>query len=98
MNQTEWLWLLIGFSGQILFSGRFLLQWLKSEKHKKSIVPVEFWYLSIAGGLTLLIYALHKKDPVFILGQLFGVFIYSRNLYFIYSKPVKKTGREINDI
>ena len=69
--------------GQALFSARFLIQWLKSEKEKKSVFPVAFWYFSIAGGLTLLSYAIHKQDPVFIVGQATGLFIYLRNLYFI---------------
>ena len=77
------LWLTIGFIGQGLFSARFLVQWLASERQKRSIIPEAFWYLSLAGGLTLLIYAIHLKDPVFILGQSVGSFIYLRNLYFI---------------
>ena len=77
------IWLIIGFAGQGLFSMRFLIQWLHSEKQKKSVIPLEFWYFSIAGGATLLTYAIYKQDPVFIVGQLTGLFIYSRNLYFI---------------
>ena len=77
------IWLIVGFTGQALFSMRFLVQWLKSEKQKKSVIPLEFWYSSIAGGATLLTYAIYKQDPVFIVGQLTGLFIYSRNLYFI---------------
>jgi lipid-A-disaccharide synthase-like uncharacterized protein len=77
------LWLIIGFIGQGLFSARFLVQWLVSERQKRSIIPEAFWYLSLAGGLTLLTYAIHRKDPVFILGQSVGSFIYLRNLYFI---------------
>ena len=77
------LWLTIGFIGQGLFSARFLVQWLASERQKRSVIPEAFWYLSLAGGLTLLIYAIHLKDPVFILGQSVGSFIYLRNLYFI---------------
>ncbi|RLB66865.1 MAG: lipid A biosynthesis protein [Deltaproteobacteria bacterium] len=77
------LWLIIGFIGQGLFSARFLVQWLVSERQKHSIIPEAFWYLSLAGGLTLLTYSIHRKDPVFILGQSIGSFIYLRNLYFI---------------
>jgi len=84
MSSTEIIWISIGFAGQALFASRFLIQWIKSEKQKKSIIPVEFWYCSIFGGIVLLAYALHKQDPVFIAGQLFGVLIYSRNLYFIH--------------
>lgn len=77
------LWITIGFIGQGLFSARFLVQWLASERQKRSIIPEAFWYLSLTGGLTLLTYAIHRKDPVFILGQSIGSFIYLRNLYFI---------------
>lgn len=79
----ETIWLAVGFLGQALFSARFLLQWLKSEKEKKSVFPIAFWYFSIAGGVTLLAYAVYRKDPVFILGQLSGLLIYFRNLYFV---------------
>ncbi|MGR8931856.1 MAG: lipid-A-disaccharide synthase N-terminal domain-containing protein [Gammaproteobacteria bacterium] len=77
------LWLIVGFAGQALFSGRFLVQWIASERQKKSVIPVMFWYFSILGGSTLLIYAIHKEDPVFILGQGGGLLIYARNLYFV---------------
>jgi len=77
------IWLVIGFAGQLLFSARFLIQWMASEKAKRSVMPVAFWYFSIAGGLTLLIYAIHRMDPVFIAGQAGGLFIYLRNLYFV---------------
>jgi len=84
LSTIDIIWLVIGFGGQTMFSMRFLLQWLYSEKHKKSIIPVSFWYYSIAGSIILLIYAIHKRDPVFTLGQSFGILIYARNLYFIY--------------
>ena len=77
------IWLGIGFFAQLLFSARFLVQWLASERAGKSIVPLLFWYLSIAGSLLLLVYAVYRKDPVFILGQSMGIFIYTRNLYLI---------------
>ncbi len=83
MSLTK-IWLIVGFSGQALFSMRFLLQWLASERMKKSVIPVAFWYFSIAGGVTLLASAIHRKDPVFIVGQATGLLIYSRNLYFIF--------------
>ena len=79
----ETIWLAVGFIGQALFSARFLVQWIKSEREKKSVFPVAFWYFSIAGGLTLLAYAIYRQDPVFILGQATGLFIYFRNLYFV---------------
>ncbi|NOS75913.1 MAG: lipid A biosynthesis protein [Methyloglobulus sp.] len=77
------IWLVIGFLGQALFSARFIVQWLRSEREKRSVFPVAFWYFSIAGGAILLAYAIYKEDPVFILGQLTGLFIYFRNLYFV---------------
>ncbi|MAJ24250.1 MAG: lipid A biosynthesis protein [Rickettsiales bacterium] len=76
-------WLIIGFAGQIFFSARFILQWIYSEINKKSIIPLGFWFFSILGGITLLVYAIHRKDPVFIMGQATGLLIYGRNLYFI---------------
>ncbi len=81
------IWLVIGFLGQALFSARFIVQWLASEKIKKSVIPNLFWWFSIGGGTVLLIYALHRADPVFIVGQGMGLFIYVRNIYLIYRKP-----------
>jgi lipid-A-disaccharide synthase-like uncharacterized protein len=86
---ADHVWLAIGFFGQALFTARFLVQWLASEKKKESIIPLAFWYFSISGGIVLLGYAIHKGDPVFILGQGLGVFIYLRNLYLIHGKPQK---------
>ncbi len=80
---VENLWLTIGVIGQLAFTGRFLVQWLCSESAGKSVVPVAFWYLSLAGGLILLTYAIHRRDPVFIFGQLSGLFIYVRNLMLV---------------
>jgi len=80
---VETLWLGIGFLGQAAFTSRFLVQWLASERQQDSVVPVAFWWLSLAGGLTLLSYAIYKQDPVIIVGQSTGVFIYTRNLYLI---------------
>jgi lipid-A-disaccharide synthase-like uncharacterized protein len=79
----ETLWLATGFLGQALFSARFLVQWIQSEKEKRSVFPIAFWYFSIGGGVTLLAYAVYRQDPVFILGQASGLFIYLRNLYFV---------------
>jgi len=79
-------WLVIGFAGQALFSARFLVQWVYSERRKRSLIPIAFWYFSLAGGATLFTYALHIGDPVFILGQSLGVLIYTRNLYFIHKE------------
>ena len=80
---TEQIWLVVGFMGQGLFGARFLVQWLRSEKERKSVIPLAFWYLSIGGGVVLLSYAIYKMDPVFITGQGMGLLIYGRNLYFI---------------
>jgi lipid-A-disaccharide synthase-like uncharacterized protein len=77
-------WLIFGLFGQGLFSARFLWQWLHSERVGQSVIPPAFWYFSIGGGVTLLIYAIHKKDPVFILGQAFGILIYLRNVQFLF--------------
>ena len=83
-------WLAIGFLGQGLFSMRFIIQWLVSEKAKKSVIPMAFWYFSLAGGTTLFAYACYKEDPVFILGQGLGVFIYLRNIYFLLKEKKAK--------
>lgn len=79
----ETLWLVIGFAGQLAFTGRFALQWLYSEYKKRSLIPVGFWYLSLIGSALLLAYALYRQDPVFILGQSFGFIVYLRNLQLI---------------
>lgn len=82
--ERDMIWLVVGFMGQALFSARFLVQWVSSERRKRSVVPLAFWYFSIAGGATLLAYAVHRMDPVFIVGQFAGLFIYLRNLQLIY--------------
>lgn len=81
-------WIAIGLAGQFLFASRFLVQWICSERAGRSVVPQAFWYLSILGGLTLLIYALWRRDPVFILGQSFGLFVYLRNISLL-SRPLR---------
>lgn len=82
MNDS-WAWMLVGFGGQALFSARFIVQWLASERARRSIVPKAFWYLSLAGSSVLLAYAIHRADPVFIVGQSAGLGIYLRNLYLL---------------
>lgn len=89
----NFIWLLIGLLGQGIFSARFIVQWLVSEREKKSIIPVVFWHLSLLGGLTLLLYSIYKQDPVFIIGQATGVFIYARNLFLIYRERANYNGR-----
>lgn len=76
-------WLAFGFLGQAMFSGRFIVQWIASERKKASVIPVAFWWLSLAGGATLFVYAIHRGDPVFIIGQAAGLFVYSRNLVLL---------------
>jgi lipid-A-disaccharide synthase-like uncharacterized protein len=80
------IWMGIGFLGQGLFSARFLAQIIASERKKESVVPLSFWFFSIGGGITLLAYAIYKLDPVFILGQGAGLFVYLRNLMLIRRK------------
>lgn len=76
-------WLVVGFLGQGLFSGRFLVQWLVSERRRTSVVPLAFWYFSIGGGVLLLSYAIWRRDAVFIVGQSMGLLVYTRNLILI---------------
>jgi len=76
-------WLVLGFVAQALFSARFMVQWIASERAGKSVMPVVFWYLSISGSVLLLAYAIYRRDPVFILGQSAGLIVYFRNLYLI---------------
>jgi lipid-A-disaccharide synthase-like uncharacterized protein len=83
MGTSDLLWLAIGLFGQALFMMRFVVQWVHSERHQKSIIPVSFWYLSLVGGLVVLAYGLHKAEPVIVLGQLPGTFVYARNLMLI---------------
>ena len=78
------LWVIIGFAGQALFAARMLIQWIRSEMLRQSVIPIAFWYCSLGGGVILLAYAIYRKDPVFILGQSTGLIVYSRNLYLIY--------------
>ena len=86
LTNFEIIFLIIGFTGQGLFASRFIVQWIYSEKIGKSSIPVIFWYLSIFGGMGLLTYAIFRQDPVIIVGQTFGIFIYVRNLFLIFRK------------
>ena len=90
LSNIEILFLFIGFTGQGLFASRFIFQWIYSEQKGESYIPIIFWYLSIFGGLGLLVYAIFRKDPVIIAGQSFGIFIYLRNLILIYKKKNKE--------
>jgi len=80
--RLDW-WVLVGVIAQGLFTMRFVVQWIASERAGKSVIPLAFWIFSIFGGVLLLVYALYRKDAVFIAGQAFGVFVYLRNLYFV---------------
>lgn len=94
MNWAQWIgmgwgariWVCVGLLGQVAFSMRFLVQWIASERRGESVIPMAFWFLSIAGSLILLAYALHRRDPVFTIGQSFGLVVYIRNLVLIYRK------------
>ncbi len=91
LTNIEIIFLIIGFTGQGLFASRFIVQWIYSEKIGKSSIPVIFWYLSIFGGMGLLTYAIFRQDPVIIVGQSFGIFIYIRNLFLIFRKNNDKS-------
>ncbi len=91
LTTAEFIWLGIGFLGQALFFGRWVLQWVVSERHQESRVPIGFWYLSLTGGLITLAYAIYRKDPVFIAGQSIGATVYFRNLMLLH-----RTSREMN--
>ena len=82
VTRLDW-WIALGVAAQLLFTARFVVQWIASERAGHSVIPLAFWVFSIFGGLLLLLYALYRKDAVFIAGQAFGVFVYLRNLYFV---------------
>ncbi len=83
LTSYELVWVAVGFAGQMAFTARVLVQWFASEKKGDSVIPESFWYLSLVGGVTMLAYAVHRRDPVFTTGQMFGVVVYARNLYLI---------------
>jgi lipid-A-disaccharide synthase-like uncharacterized protein len=89
----DW-WVVLGFAAQLMFTMRFVVQWIETERQKKSVIPLAFWIFSIAGGLLLLVYALYRRDPVFIAGQAFGVFVYLRNLQFVLREQKKAKARK----
>jgi lipid-A-disaccharide synthase-like uncharacterized protein len=84
-SRTELAWVIFGLCAQLMFTARFLVQWIASERARSSVMPIAFWYFSLVGGVMLLAYALYRKDPVFVLGQTLGVVIYSRNLWLIHA-------------
>ncbi len=96
VSTTELVWLTVGFVAQIMFSMRFILQWIASERAKKSIVPEVFWYFSLGGGVLLFAYAVYRLDPVFMLGQGMGLLIYVRNIQLIWQQkqsPIDDSAR-----
>lgn len=93
-TRFELAWIGLGFLAQFMFMMRFVVQWIASERARRSILPVAFWYFSTAGGTLLLAYAIHREDPVFILGQSLGLFIYLRNLVFIRRERNDQRARE----
>ena len=90
LSTKELIWIIVGFVAQFMFMMRFIMQWIYSERARRSIVPEVFWYFSLLGGALLLAYAIHRTDPVFIAGQSLGLLICSRNIYFIWRE--KKRG------
>lgn len=94
VNNLDW-WVLLGFLAQFFFTARFMVQWIASERAGRSVIPVAFWFFSIGGGVLLLIYALYRKDPVFIAGQALGLFVYLRNLYLILRETKREPARAV---
>ena len=95
-STTHLIWIGIGLFAQLLFTLRFIVQWIATEKARTSIIPETFWYFSFFGGVLLLAYAIYRMDPVFILGQAAGLVIYARNIYFIWLG--KKAPTPVNDV
>lgn len=96
MTPLDVIWLTVGMLGQLMFTARWFIQWIASEKARRSIVPETFWYFSFVGGLMVLAYGIYRADPVIILGQ-FGVFIYGRNLYFLLQQKRNGTPAAVDD-
>jgi lipid-A-disaccharide synthase-like uncharacterized protein len=93
LHPRSWdFWVAFGLLGQVIFGSRFIVQWIISEKKKVSHIPIGFWYLSLAGGIVTTVYAVHRRDPVFIIGQGAGLIVYIRNLMLIYRKPHAEPG------
>jgi lipid-A-disaccharide synthase-like uncharacterized protein len=98
MSATETVWIAIGFLGQGLFFGRWLVQWIVSERKSESQMPVAFWYLSLVGGLITLAYAIYRRDPVFIAGQSIGALVYVRNLMLIHRRGPQQASESIASV
>ncbi|WP_136515080.1 lipid-A-disaccharide synthase N-terminal domain-containing protein [Geomonas edaphica] len=95
MTLSEKTWVGIGLAGQFFFTMRFVVQWIATERKRRSVIPESFWYFSIFGSLILLVYSLYRKDPVFILGQAFGTTVYVRNLFFIHKEKKDAAASEM---
>jgi lipid-A-disaccharide synthase-like uncharacterized protein len=89
MTTLDYIWLGVGFFGQFIFFLRFIVQWIESEKKKEVVIPIGFWYLSIAGTIIILVYSIHIKDIVFTTAQIASLFIYARNLMLLRKKPIQ---------
>lgn len=98
MTTTEAVWVAIGFLGQGLFFGRWLVQWIVSERKAESRMPIAFWYLSLVGGLITLAYAIYRRDPVFIAGQSIGALVYIRNLMLIYRQGPQQASESVASV
>jgi lipid-A-disaccharide synthase-like uncharacterized protein len=98
MTTTEAVWVAIGFLGQGLFFGRWLVQWIVSERRAESRMPIAFWYLSLVGGLITLAYAIYRRDPVFIAGQTIGALVYIRNLMLIYRQGPEQASESVPSV
>jgi lipid-A-disaccharide synthase-like uncharacterized protein len=101
MTSDSTTWLAVGFVGQAIFTARFVVQWAASERSRNSVVPVAFWWLSLLGGAILLSYALSRRDPVIVVGQALGIFVYTRNLALIQKgrrRAEKTLGRQQQDV
>ena len=98
MTTTETVWIVIGFLGQGLFFGRWLIQWIVSERKAESRMPIAFWYLSLVGGLITLAYAIYRRDPVFIAGQSIGALVYIRNLMLIHRQGPQPTSGSVASV
>jgi lipid-A-disaccharide synthase-like uncharacterized protein len=94
LGGVEQFWLVVGFAAQLMFTGRFLVQWIASEKKGMSYIPISFWWLSVVGGGMLLAYAIYRRDPVIIMGQVTGQIVYTRNLILISRKRAAEKNEE----
>ncbi|KAA3519371.1 lipid A biosynthesis protein [Agrobacterium vitis] len=83
-DTNDLIWLALGVIAQLMFSLRFIIQWLVSEKQKRSVIPAAFWWFSVIGGIMLLAYGIHRGEPIIMLGQGLGIIVYIRNLMLLH--------------